>query len=287
MSILLRIGVLVLLCGGGMTVAWAQATDDSSVASRSHWIMAGYGATVAYVGYKSWWSESSDSFHFTNEGWLGSNTSRGGADKFGHGYTSYLSTRLLSESLQAAGNSPEQALNYASWTAGITTFGIEVLDGFTDEFGFSYEDMVFNLAGIVTARFMEQNPWWDQRFDLRFHYQQSADSKRLNEGDALGDYSGQTYLLMGKFGGFNSFKNNPWLRYLELGVGYGSRGYHPTDGSTAKQRKLFFAFSLNLSEILNQSIYRQREYPRSQYVTGQLFEYWQVPATTIMSDIKF
>ncbi len=262
----------------------AQPEEEGKLTPKSSWLLAGYSTAVAIVGYNAWWNDNSRTFHTVDEGWLESDSYRGGADKFGHMYTTYLSTRLLSDGLVALGNSPQKSLNYASWTVGLTSFGVEVLDGYTEEFGFSYEDLVFNLAGIAAARFMESNEWWDQRFDFRFYYRQSGDSKRMNKGDVLSDYSGQTYLLMAKLNGFSTFSNNPYLRYVELGVGYGSRGYHPSDGTSEKQQKLFFALSLNLSELLNQTLYKTQHHPSMKQGTDQLFEYLQLPQTTMMTD---
>ena len=248
--------------------------------------MGGYSAAVAVVGYNAWWKDNSGAFHLKSEGWLEQDSYHGGADKFGHMYTAYISTRLLSYGLRQAGNSPDQALYYAAWTTGLTTLGIELLDGFTDEFGFSYEDMVFNLAGIASANFFENNPWWDQRFDFRFHYRQSADSRRLNKGDVMSDYSGQSYLLIAKLNGFSYFKKSTLLRYLELGVGYGARGYSPQDELSQREQKLLFSVSLNLSELLNQSLYKKQNHPRLKQSSELLFEYVQIPATTVMYEKK-
>ena len=47
------------------------------------------------------WEYGQNSMHTTNEGWFGSNTDNGGADKLGHLYTTYAATRAFALSIRS------------------------------------------------------------------------------------------------------------------------------------------------------------------------------------------
>lgn len=254
--------------------------DQKQVSRRSAWIMGAYVAGMAYYGYNAWWKENTGDFRVEREGWFGHGTYRGGADKFGHMYTTYVSTRLLAQALQAAGNPAREARRKAAALTGATTFAVEVLDGYTDGIGFSYEDLVLDAAGIGLGLFMERSPWWDRRFDYRLHYWPSSEARRFNERDPVDDYSGQTYLLVAKLNGFDATRHSRTLRYLEFSLGYGSRGYKPSDGTQTRTRRAFAGISLNLSQLLGDTIFRDDRHPTAQAITDGALEYVQVPAVT-------
>lgn len=262
----------------------AVADPLEPLTPKSKTFIGTYVAGIALYGYNAWWKDNNQSFAIKREHWFGQDTYRGGADKVGHMFTTYASTRLLSRALQGTGQSREGAQRYSAWLVAGTTLGVEVLDGYTQNIGFSYEDLVMDAAGIGLGLLMENNPVWDDRLDFRLHYARSADARRLGENDPIDDYSGQTYLLMAKLNAYPSMRRNKLLRYLELGLGYGSRGYKPSDESEQKLRKVFFALSINLNQLLDDSLYRNNNYPRVKAVSETVFEYIQLPATTTMAD---
>lgn len=86
-----------------------------------------------------------------------------------------------------------------------------------------------NAAGIGAALLMERNPGLDRILDLRVLYQSSREEG--NGFDPFGDYSGQTYLAVVKTGGIPALRSHPVLRYVELSLGYGTRGYSRGHGT--------------------------------------------------------
>jgi hypothetical protein len=131
------------------------------------------------------------------------------------------------------------------------------------------------------------NPTWDDLFDIRLQYWLSDDARRLDEYDPFTDYSGQTYLLIAKASGVPFLRQNQWLRYLELAVGYGTRGYQPTDGTNTqpKERNLYYGLSLNLSQLLDDLLFEKDEVSeksRAQQVTQGVLEYLQMPGTALL-----
>lgn len=250
-------------------------------------IWGGVGTVLTY-GATVWWKDgSSGGFRTTNEGWFGQDTYAGGADKLGHAYSTYAGTRLLTSAFEWAGNDRDNAIALSAATVFGTLLAVETLDGFSKRYKFSKEDLVMNAVGTGLGVLFEKNKRLDDLFDFRLHYWPSGDAKRLNEVGPIADHSGQTYLLVAKATGMPQLKNHDALRYFELAVGYGSRGYEPNDGAPApdRRRHVYFGISLNVSEILRNSVFRDSaRKTRSQQVTETVLEYVQVPGTALLVD---
>lgn len=280
------------LCGA-LPAAQAQGTnpppgpielDDPRRARLRMAGIAGAASVGVYLyGKKKWWSEGfTDDFKTENEGWFGQSAYAGGADKLGHFYGNYLSTRLLARTFEWVGNDPRTSLVFAAGTVLTVFTGIEVLDGFSKEWEFSKEDQVANMLGVGAAYALERYPALDRVFDIRLHYVPD----RGRDFDPFGDYSGQTYLLVAKASAFPALRSRPALRYLELAAGYGVRGLEgPMEG---RARNFYFGVSLNLAELLNDTAFRDT--PHSSWtrrLTTGLLEVVQVPGTVAAAKHRF
>ena len=287
----------------------AAATDvvsDADRRFRTRALVGGYAAGVALYGYFSWWGKDvqrhvvnddgtvtvetlpnrTSKFRFSDEGWFGTDSVAGGADKLGHAFAFYTSTRLLTTALSDwAGQPRGDAIGLAAATSAAVSLAIEVFDGYTLEYGFSWQDMAMNLLGVGAGVLLETYPRADQLIDLRFQYWPSDDAKKYGETNPFNDYSGQTYLLVFKASGVPELQRNRWLRYLELQFGYGSRGYSPHPGPYApeqpvKERNLYFGVGLNLTELLRGTVFKEPSTARR--VTEGFLEYLQVPGTNLL-----
>lgn len=236
-------------------------------------LIIGSGATlVAAYGLSKWWQSGfGGGFKTTNEGWLGRNTEYGGADKLGHMYFNYSAVRLLTPLFEAAGNGRDASVSLAAWTAvGILT-GVEVADGFSRRWRFSPQDAAMNVAGMLLGVVLETHPELDEKFDFRLAYRPSKDS----DFNPFSDYSGQRYLLVVKADGFAPLRNNRFLRYLEVAVGYGARGF---EGGGERRRDIYVGVSLNLSRLLADGVYEGRMHSTPfQRGTDRVFELVQFP----------
>ncbi len=255
--------------------------------NRTNLLISSVALGTALYGATAWWDDSSTTFKVRHEGWFDPDTPNGGADKLGHGYSFYVSTRLLKKGFEWAGHGSKQAAKLAGLTSAALSVGVEIMDGFTDKYGFSTEDVIMNLSGIGMGVFLESYPKWDELFDFRLKYWPSDDAKELKEYDPLADYSGQTYLFIVKASGIPALRQNTFSRYLELAVGYGTRGYQPTDGTGRQEtsRHLYYGISLNLSLLLNDIVFNNK---KSVYrdTTETVLEYLQMPGTSLLSDHK-
>lgn len=266
--------------GAAEAAAPDEQTSPDAVRQRTISIMAANTLAVAAYGKRNWWNDGfTTRFHTANEGWFGQNTYSGGADKLGHFYMNYAGVRLFSRAFEWAGNTPAGSNDLAAWLMLGTFTAIEVLDGFSKQWRFSKEDVVMNVAGIGAALMMEHHPELDRVLDLRFLYRSSREEG--NNFDPFGDYSGQTYLAVVKASGIPALRSHPVLRYLELSVGYGTRGYGTLGYST---RNTYVGVSLNLSELLNASLFKSpSKRGRAQRLTDTALEFIQVPGTAALA----
>ncbi|MDM8569054.1 DUF2279 domain-containing protein [Thiotrichales bacterium HSG1] len=253
--------------------------------TRTNLLISSVALGTALYGATAWWDDSSTTFKVRHEGWFDADTPNGGADKLGHGYSFYVSTRLLKKGFEWAGHGSKQAAKLAGLTSATLSVGVEIMDGLTDKYGFSTEDVIMNLSGIGMGVFLESYPQWDELFDFRLKYWPSDDARDLQEYDPLADYSGQTYLFIVKASGIPFLRQNMFSRYLELAVGYGTRGYQPTDGTGEQEtsRRLYYGISINLSLLLGDTILKNNAYKN---ITDNMLEYLQMPGTSLLLDHK-
>jgi hypothetical protein len=255
-----------------------QEPPQSQVRRRTRTVALTGVGVVALYGATVWYKEGvSSKFRTVDEGWFGKDTYAGGADKLGHAFTAYAGTRLLRKGYEWAGNPPDRALNLAALTTLGTLMGVEILDGFSEKYRFSLQDTVMNVAGTGLAYLMEKDPKLDALVDFRFQYWPSGD-----KFDPVGDYSGQTYLGVLKLNGVHKLHRYKPLRYLELAVGYGTRGFESENGE--RSRNIYYGISLNLSNILGDTVFRHSSRgSRSQRITDTFLEYIQVPGTALLA----
>ncbi|MEA3498648.1 MAG: DUF2279 domain-containing protein, partial [Campylobacterota bacterium] len=185
-------------------------------------------ALIAW-GIIQWDYSLSNKTHTQSEGWFDEDTKSGGADKLGHAYTAYGMTHLFSYLYKDFGYKDDKVALYGALSSlGFTTL-MEVGDAFSP-YGLSHEDLISNIIGTAFGYITYKYPTVDEKVDFRLEYKIDKDSF---EGDFVTDYENMKHLLAFKASGFDTFKNNRYLKYLELYVGYYSRGYY---GGGEKER---------------------------------------------------
>ncbi|MBV7270235.1 DUF2279 domain-containing protein [Winogradskyella sp. WHY3] len=149
-------------------------------------------------------------------------------DKLGHVFSSYQLGRLGANTLNWAGVSKKDQLLYGS-TLGLGFLtAVEVMDGFSEEWGFSWTDMAANAAG--TGLYVGQELLWkEQRITLKYSFHRTRFAKmrpdKLGDGwseEFLKDYNGQTYWLSANIHSF--LKTDAIPHWLNLAFGYGADG---------------------------------------------------------------
>ncbi|HEY5367784.1 MAG TPA: DUF2279 domain-containing protein [Hanamia sp.] len=184
----------------------------------------------ALIGLNELWYANypRSSFHFFNDNdeWLQ-------MDKVGHAYSTYTESRAAMEMWRWAGLSRKKSI----WIGGLTGVAfqsiIEVLDGFSSQYGFSPGDFTANVLGSAT--FISQELAWNQqkiRLKFSFHkvnYSEPDLEARADEiyGESyvqrmIKDYNGQTYWASANISSF--FPGLKMPRWLNISFGYGADG---------------------------------------------------------------
>lgn len=273
---------LVLVCALSMSVRAQTPEQTTPTYGWEHWsedlrdTRWETGATVAGVtalGIYSWEWGSSKRFRWNPEGWFGASTGSGGADKLGHAFTSYTMTNLLADRLVQKGRTPERAALSAALTTQAIMLYVEVFDAYSDDHGFSREDVTMNLLGTGLAYARTAYPAVRDRLDFRMAYNPSG----LKGFKPLSDYEGQKYLLALKLGGFEAFRDTP-LKFLELQAGYYALGFSAAARARGdeKGRFAFVGLGLNLNELLFG--HKKASEGGVQHATRLFFEHVQLPA---------
>jgi hypothetical protein len=234
--------------------SWKTATSLGVVTTSA---AAGWALVSA-----AWWTrdDASGRLHFRDEGAFGLETYAGGADKLGHFYANYVGTRLYGEFLEWGGFSRRTAV--ASSLLLVATFftAIELKDGFQRSYGFAWGDVVSNLAGQGAALGFGLVPALDEALSIKLAYLPSREFRRgdpdrssLNVAE---DYSGQTYLLAFHLAALpfaTASSTTGALRYVDVSVGYETRGYQPLPAVPVPVRQLAsLGLSFNLQRALDE-----------------------------------
>lgn len=232
-SLLLVLGFFLIFSSGLKAgTNPASFSDSTAVAPMSNKLIRVYtGMGIAYLGsmallnnlwYKDYPRSSFHSFNDNRE-WLQ-------VDKAGHFGSSWYLSMLGIHFLEKL-NAPKNQQLWIGGAAGLfylTT--IELLDGYSSQWGFSGGDMLANLGGSVFA-LSQHMIWKEQKIKVKFSYRNSGLSKY--RPNVLGsnlpqrlfkDYSSQTYWLSFSpfaFSGNSQIKKMSWIC---LSAGYAGKG---------------------------------------------------------------
>ncbi|MFT3980160.1 MAG: DUF2279 domain-containing protein [Ferruginibacter sp.] len=190
--------------------------------------IAGY--SVAMVGlYHAWYKDYPQSkFHTFND--IGEWQQ---IDKLGHVYSAYAESKASMELWRWTGIDRKKRIWIGGMSGAVYQTTIEVLDGFSKEWGWSWGDFAANMVG--SGMLVAQELAWDrQRIQMKwsFHRKRYNDPMLNRRSDDLfgkssperflKDYNGQTYWLSGTIKDFFPKTNMP--AWLQLSVGTGAEG---------------------------------------------------------------
>lgn len=186
--------------------------------------LGGYSAATVFL-YQAWYKDYPRSgFHFHNDmpDWLQ-------MDKAGHLVPAYILNKLSAQAFRLTGLDHRRSAVFGAISAQSFMTAIEVMDGFSAQWGFSIGDLVANFLG--SAIYVGQEYAWEsQRIAVKWSH--SPSSLAEYRPDLLGstaaqrvlkDYNGDTYWLS-----FNlhslSGGNHRLPEWLNLALGYSAYG---------------------------------------------------------------
>ncbi len=241
--------------------------------------LAVYGGGMYLLG-RAWYKDNlTTSFKFFNDNgeWLQ-------MDKVGHVFSAYNETSLVHDMYRWAGIRERKAMWLGIGAGILAQSSIEVFDGFSDRWGFSWGDMVGNVAGLALFG-VQQEAWHEQRFKLKVSSDFRSYSKagilplsgtqtddlhrRAGElfsnnlpGRLLKDYNAQTYWL--SFNPTDFISRGKWPNWLNISVGYSGENlfggygnawtyqdhtYQLDDRQFPRYRQYLLSFDLDLTRI--------------------------------------
>ena len=291
MNIFFKISILTLLSGKVFSQDSLKLLAPSPEYNKSRFAavlgtqIASYGGSLALLS-NAWYKEyDQTSFHTFNDSkeWLQ-------MDKAGHFATAWYMGRISSDMYRWSGVSRGKAALYGTAGSFLYMTGIEVLDGFSNGWGFSWSDLGANVLG---SGLMFSQQWLK---DFKEHYGCTCDrsyhhrrtngfigmslkysyhptgfpkfrpsllGKTISE-QLLKDYNGQAYWLS-----FNVFSflyaENKFPKWLNVAVGYGAEGmisgtpgytYTYPNGNTVefqRYRQYYLSLDIDLTKIKTKS----------------------------------
>ena len=240
-------------------------------------------SAITLVGLNQLWYADypRSKFHFINDNqeWLQ-------MDKLGHLFSSYHLGRLGSEMLQWSGATPKKQSLYGAGLGFAFLTAVEVLDGFSSEWGASSGDVIANATG--TALYVSQQLLWkEQRIVPKFSFHNTRFSQYRPEvlgasfsEQILKDYNGQTYWLSGNLKSF--FRDSKIPKILNIAVGYGADGMLTGKGENSpflteenfvKSRQFYLSLDVDLTKIDTKSHFLKTFF--------SVFSVLKIPAPTL------
>ena len=219
-------------------------------------------AGITLIGLNRLWYKDypQSNFHTINDNneWLQ-------MDKFGHVFTSYQLGKYGANVLNWSGVNKKEQLIYGATLGFVFLTNVEIFDGFSKEWGFSWGDILSN--GIGTGLFVGQELLWnEQRLTLKYSFHRtkyaSQNPDKLGEGfieESIKDYNGQTYWVSANI--YSFFKDSKLPKWFNIAVGYGADGMLTGIENTDNQefinqnriRQYYLSLDIDLSKIKTNS----------------------------------
>ncbi len=225
-----------------------------------------YAASVTGL-YFAWYRDyPQSSFHFFNDGdaWMQ-------VDKFGHTMSAFYISRIGYATYRWAGMKEKQAAWYGGLLGFAYLLNIEMLDGFSAEWGFSPGDLAANTLGSMIF-VGQQLAWHEQRFSLKYSFHQTGYAQYRPDllgtnlvQNMLKDYNGQSYWISGNISAFLP-RGTKFPRWLNIAIGYGAEGMTGAttnvsqhDGQDVppyrRYRKFYLSLDVDLTRIPTKSAF--------------------------------
>lgn len=235
---------------------------------------------VSYIGLNHLWYKGypQSPFHFFNDNdeWLQ-------MDKAGHTFSAYSISDAMTHAYKWAGVSDNKSACIAS-AIGFTYLGcIELLDAKSEQWGFSWGDILANTSGSL-IHLTQELLWKEQRVRLKFSYSPTPFAEynpnalgRNFQQRLLKDYNGQTYWASANIHSFLA-PDAGFPRWLNIAFGYGASGMMTAKmndvdvNNFQRTREFYFSFDADLSRI--------RWKKKWMRTTAQILNFIKIPSPT-------
>lgn len=214
-------------------------------------------------------------------------------DKYGHVLSAYVETKWAYETYRWAGVKNRRAAWLGMLTGTVLQSTLEVMDGFSEQWGFSLADAAANTSGCALFG-LQQAAWNEQRILLKVSNFPKNYSKNSIAGSTLTENSeakrlyGDNYALT-FFKDYNAInwwlsanprsfmKNSNFPSWLNIAVGHSAENvfgaYGNPAGFPSRYRQYFLSFDIDLSKIKTKNKFLKS-------VLGA-FNFVKIPAPTL------
>lgn len=269
------------------------SSDSLKKINRNIGIVLGTEAAL-YAGsmtglYYLWYADYPQSaFHFYND-----NDEFLQMDKAGHALSSYHVGLIGYEALRLAGWDEKHSLIYGAPLGFLYLSTVEVFDGLSSGWGFSWGDITANALG--TALFMGQQALWhEQRISMKYSYHNTQFTKYRPDlfgstlpENMLKDYNGQTIWLSFNIKSLFLNEESKFPQWLNIALGYSGDGM--TGGScnyTYHNGNIIPEFTRTRQFVLSPDIDLTRIPVKNKFLktTLKVLSFIKIPMPAIMFD---
>lgn len=208
-----------------------RQTEDSvrKLRKKQLWKVHGIGAGLyglSLAGLNELWYSNGQQSSFR---WFNDNPLWKQVDKIGHAYSAYHIARNAWRTYRFAQIKEPQSVYLGSLAGFVFLTPIEILDGFSPDYGASWGDLLANTAGSALLP-LQYALWKEERLMLKWSFHRTGYAHQrpdvLGQGlheELLKDYNGQTYWLEVAPGLFPLIhESTGWPPWLSVSLGYGA-----------------------------------------------------------------
>jgi hypothetical protein len=243
--------IVIIILFTGFNITYPQTKKDSVskriINTSKLYLIGGVTAGVFVCGYavqnNLWWKGDKSKFHFTwRQDWIYAL----GEDKFGHFFFPYLVSNIYSQALEWAGFDKEKSLWYSSSFALAYETFVEIRDGFSKQWGFSWGDFTAAALGSAYPVFQNKIPVL-KNFNFKISFYPSDRFKHGSNSVIFDDYE-STYDWLS----INVHKLLPenirkfYPGFLNLAIGH---SVEKLDNMGGGNHRFYIGFDWNLEDL--------------------------------------
>lgn len=189
-----------------------------------------------------WWKDQKSDFHFNwKEDW----SYAYGADKLGHLYFPWVAASVYGDLFTWAGIPKKNALIYSGALALAYQTYVEVKDGFSAQWGFSWGDMLFNAVGASFPLAKESFPLL-KGVSFKVSYYPSERFKNNSHNVIIDDYESTYHWMTVNINEYLAPENKSfWFDFINAGIGHGVKNLD----TPQPHHELFLSLDINLNAI--------------------------------------
>lgn len=255
----MKLYTLTILCLFFLAKAYSTDTLSSGLNKKRLIIPAGtgiaaYSGSLIYLS-EAWYKDDPVPFHLFNDlpQWKQ-------MDKAGHLWTTFHEAKIASNWLIWSGLPADKSYVIGSISGFLLQVPLEILDGYSPEYGASIYDIVANGLGSLLL-FSQFAIWNEIKIQPKFSFHRSGLAnlrpgtlgKNLSE-QILKDYNGQTYWLSGNIGELFNLKQK-FPRWINIAVGYSAsqmifgRDEENLAAGFSPYRQYYLSFDIDFNQV--------------------------------------